>query len=767
MELFKKRPLALCCFCAVTIMISGLFMNDFIRKISIFSLFTTFVISLVFLIILCINKANKARAKNLLCLLICIVLSTTLLLGIHSFITKSEAIDNYYDKSVHITGKVDAVRYKTPSSASLEVTLISLDGQGCSAKAILEIAAESKLDDNDRFSLVSTVSRLTTEEYYLMSEGFNAKIECSSEEEISYSKVSNKKTFKGFFKDINSGLQNLINDKTDEKTGALIGALLLGNRENLRDEIIRDFRRCGISHMLALSGLHMAIIIGAFDWILKSFFVKKKIRCVILIFASVLYLAITGFSSSASRAVIMLCIVYISYLMNSDAESITSLFVALVLILAISPHALFDIALWLSFFATLGIIVVSEAMSAIKFRIKKKPIAIRIIISILWSISITLAAIFSVCVFSWLFFGEISIISPITNLIFSPIMTLLLVLGLILVISSPISLISGAVANALTFLCELFERLASDISYQRGIVISLRYDFVPYIIIPLCISLIVFLLIRIKFKWTIVIPPILAVVAFTISLAAYNSAYTDMGNVLYLKNKRNEALILSTISEVSVCDISAGGYYDLSQACAAATSNNITEIENLILTHYHKHHIASVQRACNKYMIRNVYLPMPENEDEINIFNDLVQVLKNMKINRILYDRGSEINAKNGYFISVSNTEYTSRSKHPIFTVLVSNETSSLTYASSAIFETDAFVDYTSILILGSHGATIKPLSPQDISIAPQAIVFSSPEEMLKNKDFVSYLNLLYQKGHEIVLNTSGYYEFNMSKQTD
>jgi hypothetical protein len=75
--------------------------------------------------------------------------------------------------------------------------------------------------------------------------------------------------------------------------------------------------------------------------------------------------------------------------------------------------------------------------------------------------------------------------------------------------------------------------------------------------------------------------------------------------------------------------------------------------------------------------------------------------------------------------------------------------------------------DGTDALILGSHGATVKPLKAQDLPLAPRVMVFSSPNEMLQNKDFVAYLNLLYQNGHEIVFDTSGQYEFNMSKQTD
>ena len=770
MELFKKRPLALCCFCAVVIMISGLFMDSFIRTLSIILLSIALITVLAFLVVLCIRRATKPRIKNLICLIICVSMSLSLFVGIHSLLSKSETVDEFYGSNIHITGSVDSVRYKTENKISLAVTINSLDKKSCNIKAILDIDSHSSLDDGDNFSLVSNITRLSSEDYHLIAEGFNAKITCSSESELSFAKVSNKRTFWGFFEDINLRLQNLINEKTDERTGAMVGALLLGNRENLNAETVRDFRRLGISHMLALSGLHMAIIIGAFDLILKGFFVNKKVRCLILILASLFYLAITGFSSSASRAVIMLCTVYILYLLKSDAESITSLFIALFLILAISPYALFDIGLWLSLFATLGIIVVSDIISVLSFRLKKKPLGIRIAIKTFSSMAITFAAIFSVCAFSWLFFGEISIVSPITNLLFSPIMMIILVLGMVLVICSPVSALSSLVAKVLSFLCASFEALASKISYQRGIVVSLRYDFVPYIIIPLCALLIVFLLVKVKRKWLVVIPPTLSIVAFIISFSAFNNAYSDKGTAIYLRNNRNEAIIVSTVSKTSVCDISSGGYYDLSNACYEATSGNAVEIENLILSHYHKYHPGAVKKVCDKYMIRNVYLPVPETEDEIEIFNQIVECLKVSKATRVIYNREDPIDAGNKYIIRVSKTECISRSQHPLFGICVSNETNLLTYVSSAAIEAEAFnnsVENTEVLILGSHGPVVKPFKAADIPVAPQTLFFSSPGEMLENKDFISYLNLLYRQGHEIIFDTSGRYEVNISKQTE
>jgi competence protein ComEC len=443
--------------------------------------------------------------------------------------------------------------------------------------------------------------------------------------------------------------------------------------------------------MLALSGLHMSIIIGFFDLLMRKVLINRRYRCVILIFLAISYLAITGFSPSASRAVIMLCIVYISYLANNDTDSITSLFIALTLILAFSPYAAYDVALWMSFFATLGILIVSEILSVLKYRLKKKPIHIQILVNITVSIAITLAAIFFTCVFTWLFFGEISLVSPVTNLIFSPLMMLSLILGLLLILLSPVSFLAKFIGQAIILLADIFTESAAAISRLRGITVSLKYEFVPFIIIPLIITLIVFLLIKLKRKWIIAIPPLLSVLAFAVALGIYNSENKAVFDVIYMKNKRSEMLIVTTLDETSICDISTGGYRNLYSACYESSMLEYsTEIESIILTHYHNYHPSSLSKICSDFMVRYVYLPLPEKIEEWEIQAEMVDALKDTGVTVKVYKRGNNIEDSSGNTISVSLCEYSERSTHPLFSVSVSSETKTFTYATSALLESEA-----------------------------------------------------------------------------
>lgn len=761
MELFKNRPFAFICFLSVSTMIAFLYLTKSLRVFFILAFAVALVVSVILFVILKKRHAKQLTStmKKLICCIIYIVISLILIVETHIFISKSEYISTFKDENTTVVGTVTDIRYRSNSRSCFETVITSINNYKTEIKAILEIPSYSSLKTSDTFSSICDLSPLSLEDdYYLISDGFNGRITCESKSDLRIKSTKIGST-EPLFSRINAAFQSVLNEKTDESTGAFAGALLLGNRDGLADETLRDFRRSGISHMLALSGLHMSIIIGFFDLVMRNMFIDKKIRCILLIFLSLAYLAVTGFAPSASRAVIMLCIVYISYLINNEAESITSLFIALILILIFSPYAIYDVGLWMSFFATLGIIVVSEISSAMKYHIKKKPLYIQILIKLTLSVLLTLAAVFSTCIFSWVCFGEISIVSPLTNLIFSPIMTAILVLGLLTVIFSPIPVFSVLFGKSLVFMSSLFIDLASYVSHWHNITVSLKYDFTPFIMIPLVLSLVIFLVIKLPRKWMIAIPPALAVIAFSISLYTYNSLNDGKASVIYIKEKRNETLVAATVSDAVICDISSGGYSNLYNACEIAmNAPSITEMEGIVLSHYHSYHIKSLERICNKYLVRRVYLPLPETDEEWKIYDEICIALQNARTDAVTYKKGITIDFPNGVEISVSDNEYIKRSTHPIFSVLVSNDTKSLAYSTSAITESSdlSIVKNSDILILGSHGPTVKSLTNESIftsaSKIPQTLVFSSPKEMLADKDFLLYVHKLYQNGHTVIL---------------
>ena len=282
-------------------MVTALFSGSVLRIIVLCCLVDLIALSTAATVILSKRKTNPRSIKKLICIIIFLVLSFIMFSRMSISASKFKIIDQTFEKDIHITGTVNNVLYNNESSAAIDVTISSLDKQECSIKSIIKFEEHIKINENDKFSLVGKISRPSGNDSYLISDGFYGKISCSSESELNYQSQEDKNTFLDLFSKANESTQEFINSKTDERTGALVGALLLGNRDGLYDETVRDFRRCGISHMLALSGLHMCIVMGFFDLILRILFIDKKIRCVILTLIAVAYLVLTGFSPSASR----------------------------------------------------------------------------------------------------------------------------------------------------------------------------------------------------------------------------------------------------------------------------------------------------------------------------------------------------------------------------------------------------------------------------------------------------------------------------------
>ena len=88
--------------------------------------------------------------------------------------------------------------------------------------------------------------------------------------------------------------------------GAYVAGVMFGDKSNLKKEVTAVFRKAGISHILAVSGLHAGIIMGALCFVFKK--VKRKIRLPILYIFLIMLVILSGFSPSVLRAGLMMAI---------------------------------------------------------------------------------------------------------------------------------------------------------------------------------------------------------------------------------------------------------------------------------------------------------------------------------------------------------------------------------------------------------------------------------------------------------------------------
>ncbi len=214
-----------------------------------------------------------------------------------------------------------------------------------------------------------------------------------------------------------------------DNTGLMSG-LLLGNKNEISDNITENFRKLGLSHALAVSGMHLSILVMNLYMFLKRRGVGKYFLSVFCSLLTFFYMALTGFSYSVVRAGIMLIVYFLSLLFRRKNDSLTTLFTAAFFITAENPYSVFDIGFELSFFATFGILsfaspmmsliskhdVFSQKLPTDKFKrfamSTSRKISLDIIMTILNTVSATVVTI-PICL---LYFKEIALFSLFANL---------------------------------------------------------------------------------------------------------------------------------------------------------------------------------------------------------------------------------------------------------------------------------------------------------------------------------------------------------------
>ncbi len=168
-----------------------------------------------------------------------------------------------------------------------------------------------------------------------------------------------------FLKTLAYRLENAIYTVTDETTASVMCAMLLGDKENLDDEMYELYSDCGIGHILAISGLHISLIGMGLYRFLKNLGLRKRFAAVLGIVTMILYGFMTGNAVSTVRAIIMLGFIVYADLTERTYDALTALGFAGIVMLTDSPLLICNSGFQLSFSAVIGVVVIGGALKSI------------------------------------------------------------------------------------------------------------------------------------------------------------------------------------------------------------------------------------------------------------------------------------------------------------------------------------------------------------------------------------------------------------------
>ena len=256
---------------------------------------------------------------------------------------------------------------------------------------------------------------------------------------------------------LRGGIKNRLMSILDKDMAGKVTGILLGDKSGIGIAQKNKYSASGISHMFAVSGLHLAVIVGMLVIFLRLFYIKRKPIAFILAGAVFFFMWLVGFTPSVQRAGTMTIVLCFSYFTNRRADSLTSLCLAGALICMSGPYAAADPGFLLSFLAVLSLITVSKCFCMFFLRSFE---ILKLRNTLTYKISNILGTSVSVMFFTLpvivICFGASTILSPLTNMLTLWAVAPILLLAIVLLVL-PIK----PIAFVLTLLIRYIDKIVS------------------------------------------------------------------------------------------------------------------------------------------------------------------------------------------------------------------------------------------------------------------------------------------------------------------
>lgn len=541
---------------------------------------------------------------------------------------------------------------------------------------------------------------------YYLSLGEMGQIKASA-----YRVIDRKSTvFFDTLSSINHFLDKRLSQIDDKLTYEMLSALILGNKSALPKEVSLDFTRIGLSHALALSGMHITILITLLGFLLDKSFLNEYLKSFIIIVFTFLFVGITGFSDSALRAGGMVILSYLLFFIARRIDLLTSLTVSVVIMCLIDPYNIFSVSLILSFSAMLGCLVASRLIRKAKLYRVIRVKAVRFLIYSLISSSVALAFTLP-CIF--IVFGQVAVLSLVTNIFLSPLFAALIYLAPIYLIIGNSFFLSDIISELCKLLTHILVDIAKLISQLEGIVLPIQSYIQVAGIILLCLYL-VFLLLSRKGQMKRAICGMLAGVFLFI--LGYGLLIVDRHSDTYVSvyaTEYGDVLSVENDNSISVIDISLPTSLSSTDAYNTVNYLGYAEIENYIMLDLSQNSLVRFSSLLGSAIVQNVIIPSPKTTEERLVWEGIRESAE---------ERGCCACALSSSF-NIGDTDITlDTAENPL--VFIQGEKTALIYSSPTSFEnqtenTSRMFQHSDIAIFGTYGDTVldySNLSEYDIS---------------------------------------------------
>lgn len=410
-------------------------------------------------------------------------------------------------------------------------------------------------------------------------------------------------------------LTTIIGECVPADTFGFAKALVLGDRTDISYETSTDFSVSGISHIVAVSGLHVSIVCGVIFLVSRK---RRFLTAILGIPALVFFAAMVGFNPSVTRAVLMQSLMMLAVAFDREYDPPTAMAFAVLVMLGMCPLTIASISFQLSVGSVAGIFLFYQRICGWLRRYfpgKGKGLRGRLERWFGSSVAVTLSATAVSTPLVAVHFGTVSLVGVVTNLlvlfvisgIFCGVMAVCL-LGSVSLAAG--TFCAGAISWPIRYVLAVSEGLAK-------LPLAAIYTASPYVVAWLVFFYGLLLWLLAARKKRVAQAAVAAALGLCASLMlSFLEPLTCDYRVTVLDVGQGQCILLQ--SQGSTFLVDCGGDYDDGAADAAVQtllSQGIYRIDGLILTHYDRDHAGGVPYLAERIEIERLYLPQTEDAD--------------------------------------------------------------------------------------------------------------------------------------------------------
>ena len=520
---------------------------------------------------------------------------------------------NYDGKTVASIATISEYSYETDYGIAADAK-IELDGKRFSARLYLN--KKDALEPGDQVAgnirLRLTINDSLQGQTYHQGDGIFLLGYVQEEAQITY---ADDVPFRFFGAKLRQKIKDVLKSVFPEDTLAFANALFLGDSSLLPYETDTDFKLSGIRHIIAVSGLHVSILMSVVFALCGRNRYLSAVFGIPLLF---LFAAVVGFTPSVMRACIMQALMLLGMFLNKEYDPPTALAFSVLVMLGINPNTIVSVSFQLSAGCVIGILLLFERFNEYFLKILRAPkgkgMRARLSRWFASSVSITLSTFVTTTPLSAYYFGSVSIVGVLTNLltlwvvsfIFCGIIVAVLLAFVWLPAAKLVAWIVSWPMRYVMFVAGVLADLPMSAVYTNSI-----YIIIWFVFCYVCIAV----LFALKKKYPILMASSVAIGLVIAIAASWIEPQLDHYRVTVFDVGQGQSILIQYSGRHYLVD--CGGDSDRIAADTVSQhllSQGVTHLDGVIVTHYDRDHAGGLPNLLTSISTECLYLPDVEDE---------------------------------------------------------------------------------------------------------------------------------------------------------